>query len=206
MAPNKKKTKTKKTTKQTTPAPTPAAVPVPEPVTAPVTVPEPVSPLSNANDSSCFFDYSHKFSELNARLKEAQNIIKDTLSEMSKFEKQITKDRKQVEKELKKKKPKNKTNRQLNGFSKPGDVSDELKTFFGLGKDEKIARTEVTKKITSYCNSNKLQNQKDKRIILPDKKLKKLLRLNDNEELTYFNLQKYMKIHFPNKDGEFVYL
>lgn len=199
MAPNKKKkTKTKKTTKQ----PAPAPVPVPEPVATP----EPVSPLSNANDSSCFFDYSQKFSELNARLKEAQNIIKDTLSEMSKFEKQIAKDRKQVEKELKKKKPKSKTNRQLNGFSKPGDVSDELRTFFGLGKDEKIARTEVTKKITSYCNSNKLQNQKDKRIILPDKKLKKLLRLNDNEELTYFNLQKYMKIHFPNKDGEFVHL
>ena len=88
----------------------------------------------------------------------------------------------------------------------PGDVSDELKTFFDLDKDEKIARTEVTKKITGYCNSNNLQNQKDKRIILPDKKLKKLLRLKDNEELTYFNLQKYMKIHFPNKDGKYLHL
>ena len=94
----------------------------------------------------------------------------------------------------------------MNGFSKPGPVSDELKKFFDLGKDELIARTEITKKITSYCVEHNLQNEKDKRIIKPNKDLKKLLRLNDKDELTYFNLQKYMKIHFPNKDGVFVHL
>ena len=117
------------------------------------------------------------------------------------------KDKKIIDKELKKKnKNGNKTDRVLNGFSKPGPVSDELKKFFDLNKDELVARTEITKKITAYCVEHNLQNEKDKRIIKPNKDLKKLLRLNDKDELTYFNLQKYMKIHFPNKDGEFIYL
>ena len=200
MPPSKKNSSLKTSTKKKK---TPVTKSAPEPVPEVVQEPNPPS-TPTANDSTCF-DYSQKFSELNARLKEAQNIIKDTLSEMSKFEKQIAKDRKQVEKELKKENIK-KTDRVLNGFSKPGVVSDELKKFFNLGDDEMIARTEVTKKITSYCQQHKLQNEKDKRIIKPNKDLKKLLRLGDKDELTYFNLQKYMKIHFPNKDGVFVNL
>ena len=96
----------------------------------------------------------------------------------------------------------------LNGFSKPGNVSDELREFLGLGSDELIARVDVTKAITKYCNDNKLTNKEDKRILIPDKKLSKLLRIDSKTDgdLTYFNLQKYLKIHFPNKDGEFVSL
>ena len=89
----------------------------------------------------------------------------------------------------------------LNGFSKPGPVSDDLRKFLSLGKEDLIARTEVTKKITVYCQEHKLQNEKDKRIIFPDKVLTKLLNIPKGEELTYFNLQKYMKVHFPNKEG-----
>ena len=53
----------------------------------------------------------------------------------------------------------------------------------------------------NYCKEHNLQNLDDKRIILPDKSLQKLLRIKKSDQLTYFNLQKYMKIHFPNKDG-----
>ena len=52
----------------------------------------------------------------------------------------------------------------LNGFSKPGPVSDDLRKFLGLGDDELIARVDVTKAITKYCQENDLQNQEDKRI------------------------------------------
>ena len=55
--------------------------------------------------------------------------------------------------------------------------------------------------LKSYCKDNNLQNLDDKRIILPDKSLQKLLRIKKSDQLTYFNLQKYMKVHFPNKDG-----
>ena len=59
----------------------------------------------------------------------------------------------------------------------------------------------MTRRITEYCRKNGLQDQKDKRILLPDKKLKNLLRIKKGDDLTFFNLQKYMKVHFPNKEG-----
>ena len=97
-------------------------------------------------------------------------------------------------------------NKPPSGFAKPGPVSDELRSFLGLGKDELIARTEVTKKITEYCKEHNLQNGPDKRVINPDKTVMKLLRLDKNSEpLTFFNLQKYMKVHYPNKDGVYVH-
>ena len=152
-------------------------------------------------------NYKLQITELTDQLKQVQQILRISLTSINKLEKQINKDKKVLEKELKKKKTKkNSGERSLNGFSKPGEISNELKEFFNLNKEEKVARTEITKKITNYCLEHNLQNEKDKRIILPDKSLKKLLRINDGEELTYFNLQKYMKIHFPNKDGVYIHM
>ena len=56
--------------------------------------------------------------------------------------------------------------------------------------------------VAEYCKAHDLQNGPDKRVIFPDKNVIKLLRLTkDNEPLTFFNLQKYMKVHYPNKEG-----
>ena len=63
-------------------------------------------------------------------------------------------------------------NKPPSGFAKPGPVSDELRSFLGLGKDELIARTEVTKKITEYCKEHNLQKAEDKRSIKTDAALK----------------------------------
>ena len=60
-----------------------------------------------------------------------------------------------------------------------------------------MARTEVTKLITQYIKEFGLQNPSNKRHILPDEKLKAILNVTDADEVTYFNLQKYMKHHFP---------
>ena len=96
-------------------------------------------------------------------------------------------------------------NKPPSGFAKPGKVSDELASFLGLEKDELIARTEVTKRITQYCKDKKLQKAEDRRTIHCDAALKKLLRIPKGEQLTFFNLQKFMKVHYPNKDGVFVH-
>ena len=66
-----------------------------------------------------------------------------------------------------------------------------------------IGKLWATIKYTEYCKKHNLQKESDKRIILPDTKLRKLLNVSKSDELTYFNLQKYMKVHFPNKDGVF---
>ena len=120
------------------------------------------------------------------------------------LEKRVARDRKVMQKKMKgRAKRVVDPNKPPSGFAKPGPVSDELRAFLKLGPDELIARTEVTKKITEYCKANNLQKAEDKRTINVDGPLKKLLRLKKGDELTFFNLQKYMKVHYPNKDGVF---
>ena len=59
-----------------------------------------------------------------------------------------------------------------------------------------MARTDVTKELQQYILKHNLQDPKNGRHILADKKLQKLLRMKKEDQLTYFNLQKYMKPHF----------
>ena len=112
-----------------------------------------------------------------------------------------------VERELKAaqkasaKKRRSSGNRQPSGFIKPTLITDELATFLGRESGTEMARTEVSKEINQYIRSKKLQDENNGRIIRPDSALKKLLRVGDNEELTYFNLQRYMKHHFVKSDA-----
>lgn len=197
------KTKATKTTKskkaKTAPVESPAPAPAPV-VETPVETTQEVSVDTQEEELPSQFDYSSDINALQTELKGAALVIKSLLAKVNALEKRASKDRKFVEKKLKSK-PKKSGAASLNGFSKPGPVSDELRSFLGLSSEDLIARTEVTKRITAYCLQNKLQNADDKRIILADAPLRKLLRLGKNEQLTYFNLQKYMKVHFPNKDG-----
>ena len=81
-------------------------------------------------------------------------------------------------------------------FLKPTLISNELAEFLGKTIGTEMARTEVSKEINSYIKAYNLQDVQNGRRINPDEKLRKLLRLSDGDELTYFNLQKYMKPHF----------
>jgi chromatin remodeling complex protein RSC6 len=59
-----------------------------------------------------------------------------------------------------------------------------------------MARTVVTKEINTYIRNHNLQDKENGRKINPDTKLAALLKLKKSDELTYFNLQKYMSPHF----------
>lgn len=80
-------------------------------------------------------------------------------------------------------------------FCTPSKISDELAHFLGKEKGTKMARTEVTREIQQYIKINELQYKEDKRYIKPDEKLSTLFKLNDGDELTYFNLQRYISPH-----------
>lgn len=90
------------------------------------------------------------------------------------------------------------TPRAPSGFVKPTLISDELAAFLGkdAGKTE-MARTSVTKEINQYIREHDLQDKTNGRRIIPDEKLRLLLKLPQDEELTYFNLQRFMRVHFP---------
>jgi hypothetical protein len=76
---------------------------------------------------------------------------------------------------------------------------DDIIDFMNKNEGTEIARTEVTKALVAYIKENKLENEKNSKIIKPDNKLKILLELEDGQELTYFNIQKYMNKHFYSK-------
>ena len=173
------------------------------PVETPV---EEVVPAPDQETSPDDLNYDNDFASVYEQLVTAMNTIKSLTSMVKSLEKRVARDQKVMNKKLKgRAKRVVDPNKPPSGFAKPGPVSDELRTFLGLGKDELIARTEVTKKITEYCKQHNLQKAEDKRSIKTDAALKKLLRLQKGDELTFFNLQKYMKVHYPNKDGVFVH-
>ena len=87
-------------------------------------------------------------------------------------------------------------NRSPSGFVKPTKISNELADFVGKPHGSEMARTEVTRVLTAYIREHKLQDPQNGRRILADTKLSKLLKLQKSDELTYFNLQKFMKPHF----------
>lgn len=89
-----------------------------------------------------------------------------------------------------------KTNRKPSGFAKPSALTPEMTEFLGLDKDVEMPRNEVTKLINKYIVDNDLRDQSDKRKILPDEKLTNLLGWDGKEQVSYFNLQKYIKQHF----------
>lgn len=96
------------------------------------------------------------------------------------------------------KRRKNPQGNKLSGFEKPTLISDELALFFGRDTGSLMARTEVSKLIHQYVQAHNLQNKENRRIIHPDVKLKKLLDSKD-DQLTYFNLQRYLKHHFKKE-------
>lgn len=96
-------------------------------------------------------------------------------------------------------KHKQKGNRKPSGFARPSPVTNELCKFMGRDNGSKIARTEVTKYLINYIKEHNLTHHEHKKRIVPDNTLKTLLGVEKDDEVTYFNLQKYMNRHFMKK-------
>jgi len=59
-----------------------------------------------------------------------------------------------------------------------------------------MSRVDVSKAINAYIRVNKLQDKNNGRIINCNEQLRNLLKVKPTDELTYFNLQKYLAPHF----------
>ena len=133
--------------------------------------------------------------EFQSKLHQIGVLLSALKSEFRSLEKKWTRDVKIAQKQPSKRKRKA-GNRAPSGFVKPTKISDELASFLGKEKGTEMARTDVTREINAYIRANKLQDQDNGRKIIPDTKLATLLKLKKSDELTYFNLQKYMSPHF----------
>jgi chromatin remodeling complex protein RSC6 len=133
--------------------------------------------------------------DFSAKLQQLSIIISTMKSDFRSLEKKMQREVKTAQKQSSKRKKKS-GNRAPSGFVKPTRISDELASFLGKDKGAEMARTAVTKEINAYIRTHDLQDKTNGRKIIPDNKLASLLKLKKDDELTYFNLQKYMSCHF----------
>ena len=130
-----------------------------------------------------------------AKLQQVNSIIASLKSEYRLLEKKWTRELKVAQKSSSKRK-RRVGNRAPSGFVKPTLISDELAQFLDKPTGSEMARTEVTRDINKYIRAHNLQDVTNGRKIIPDAKLSALLKIGATDELTYFNLQRYMSPHF----------
>lgn len=179
-------------------APAPKEVKTAVPETAPVVVKKeevvevaPVAPTTETVEVD-------KFAAVIETLQKFQNEIKDILSVVKTLQKDYGRLLKTSSKKSKKAggASADGTKRQPSGFAKPTQLSNQLCDFLGVAHNTSMARTEVTRMINEYIKTNKLQDSSDKRKIVPDAKLKSILKIDEGTVLSYFNLQSHLKGHF----------
>lgn len=126
-------------------------------------------------------DYDVQLSELKAELTKLR-------ADFKKLKKQVSKLSKDPEEDAKERPP--------SGFAKPMKLSAELTKFLEIDADSMMARTEVTKAINKYVKENNLQNPQNKRELILDEKLKTIIKAQNGETVTFFNLQRFMSPHY----------
>lgn len=183
-----------KTTKTTTSKKTQAKATVPK-VTKPeakldnVTIPV-ETPVEEAKP-----ELADEFATFMTKMKAVSEMMSQLRNDFKVLEKKATRELKAANKANARRASRQST-RSPSGFVKPTNISSELATFLSKDKGVQMARTEVTREINTYIRKHNLQDSKNGRKINADAKLSKLLKLKSGEELTYFNLQKFMSPHF----------
>ncbi|MEE9572838.1 MAG: SWIB/MDM2 domain-containing protein [Candidatus Neomarinimicrobiota bacterium] len=159
---------------------------------APVVVAAPVAaaPATPAPPS-----LTEDFSQLLAHLTALRSQLTAVTAQVRTLQKRSERELKNALKASKKRQRKA-GNRAPSGFVKPTKISKELASFLGKPHGTEMARTQVTREINAYIRAHNLQDPKNGRVIRADTKLRKLLKLTKEDELTYFNLQRYMSPHF----------
>ncbi len=199
MARTKQPTTNSTTTSKSSKAKTTETVSATPVVAAPAPTTETAAPAPTteavaapAESVATVFEQCSKFM---TKLQGISASISALKTEFRGLERQVTKDLKAAAKVSQRRKKKA-GNRAPSGFVKPTLISNELATFLGKASGTEMARTEVTRAINAYIRANSLQDKDNGRKIIPDTKLKSLLKIKKGDELTYFNLQTYMSPHF----------
>ena len=176
---------------------TPKAAPA-----APVAAPAPAVDGVEASTPVAELDGSVStalYSSVLTKLQSAQAVLASIRSEVNELKRQHARELRAANKANKRRKTS--ANRAPSGFVKPTLISNELAAFLGKPEGSVLARTEVTREVNAYIRNQKLQDKDNGRKINPDAKLLKLLKLKKGDELTYFNLQKYMAAHFAKSSA-----
>jgi len=135
--------------------------------------------------------------ELTTRVREATKSVADAIKATKREAREIKKKKKKNPEDMTPEERKTwEARRANNAFLVQRPLTDELAAFMGLKSGEKRSQTEVTKFISGYVKEHNCFDPNFKRRILPNSALAKLLRVSDKDEVTYLNLQSFLKVHF----------
>jgi len=84
------------------------------------------------------------------------------------------------------------------GFNKPEPVPQVLRDLLGIEEDE-LPRSKVTRLLYQYFTDNGMYNSKTKKEIIPNNKIKKIFKMNDNDIINFYNLQTWLKKVYINE-------
>jgi len=172
---------------------------------APSTVPVVETAAEPVADETKTLSSDAILTAVDAKIQQVASILSSLKNDSKALRKQIAQDKKVAEKLAKKSSKKKRVlaegeeaKPRNSGFMRPVRISDELASFLGKATGTVIGRQVANDEIRKYVTAHNLkETEKGKgRNINPDAKLAALLKLPANEQLTYFNLQKYMKPHF----------
>ena len=167
------------------------------PTVAPVVAPAPVAPASAVADATQPHVEpvtDNVLSTIIDKVNSLASSIKDIQTNLKVLSKEYDKQQKIIEKAQKKRQN---AKNSPSGFAKPNKISDELCDFIGVPHGTEKSRTDITRFINAYVKEHNLNKPENKRFILPDTKLKKILNVGDSDEINYFILQKLISHHFP---------
>jgi upstream activation factor subunit UAF30 len=132
---------------------------------------------------------------LHDQLTTIRDAASSEISALKRIQKKASQDIKEAGKKKRRSRSENADGepRKPSNFEIPIPISDELSLFLGGGKNNKMARSQVTKAVNKYLNEKGLRT---KHSISPDAALMKLLGVDKNTELTIFNIQTYLNRHY----------
>ena len=139
--------------------------------------------------------------DLQTRLREATKAVQDAIKAAKREARDGKKKKRKNPEEMTAEERKVwEARRANNAFLVQRPLTDELAAFMGLKAGEKRSQTEVTKFISGYVKQHNCFDPTFKRRILPNAALAKLLRVSDKDEVTYLNLQSFLKVHFKKTE------
>jgi len=157
---------------------------------------EPVDAVKVESSSEMLKSVLQALSDQIVSMKALVNTVRSVIKETDKTNKELEK--------IRNKKSRTKTERSANsqpsGITKPVSISDELAKFLGVAPGTLVPRNEVTKGVSSFVKNNGLSDPSNKqKFVLDDREPAKKLRVllgDPKEDVTYFNLQRYLKHHY----------
>lgn len=182
----------KKTTKRSaTPAAEPVAAPVATPVVAAPAATEPVA--TNESSEPTLADEMKALQDQLTAIRDSATAALAALKRLGKRAATEIKEARKNRRRTRSETPSDDQKKPCN-FKIPVPISDELSAFLGGGKNNQMTRAQVTSAIIDYC---KQRNLTEKHSINPDAPLRKLLGVDESVKLTIFNIQTYLKNHYP---------